>query len=66
MGQANRFRCPCGYEALEQPRHGYELVAVYHVHSGSSGWGPHSARMDPVDWPCPVETTAPRELAGVS
>lgn len=66
MSDATRFRCHCGYEALEQPRPGYELVAVYHLHPGIRGWGPTTVRMEPVAQARPVKVPANREMATVA
>ncbi len=66
MTAANLFRCACGYEVQEKPRPGHELVAVYHIHSGPTGWGPQSVRMEPVLEIRPIKAPAPREVAAVS
>jgi len=66
MSALTRFRCQCGYEALEQPRPGYHLVAVYHLHEGVRGWGPIAVRMEPIELPARTKVPAEREMATVA
>ncbi len=66
MGATTRFRCQCGYEALEESRSGYDLIAVYHLHSGPPGWGAQAHRMERVTQPSEVVVAAPREMATVA
>ncbi len=69
MTTAHRLRCPCGYETRETPRPGHELVAVYHLHPGAPGWGPHSVRMEAVEESVeeatPLEVTVRGEVVAV-
>lgn len=58
-----RFRCQCGYEACEEARSGRELVAVYHVHTGPSGWDAHLFRMEPISQPAVAVEPEVREMA---
>jgi hypothetical protein len=61
-----RFRCQCGYEASEEARPGYALVAVYHLHPGPSGWGTQPFRMEPVSSPIAAQDLETREMATVA
>ncbi len=61
-----RFRCQCGYEASEEVRAGYALVAVYHIHPGPRGWGAIPFRMEQLSQPIAAQDLETREMATVA
>ncbi len=61
-----RFRCQCGYEASEETRPGYAVVAVYHIHPGPVGWGAIPVRMEQLSQSIVAQDLETREMVTVA